>query len=486
MRVEDKWPFQVQQKRHEMKKRRRGRGYLSTRRAIDRAGSRSGAVTTQGHNARRQGLVVDGEGDGGNPPPQTAAATQGSCGGRVLRSRRYRRPFEDKPIKRLFTPEIKRFLKGWLVRRRENPYPSREEKKELSRQTALTYVQICNWFANWRRKLKNAAEDGGSADGSGGARDMDGETPEDEREESSGPEDDGAGGEDRGRGGCRRTWGNLIRSYNSRAHGNVEQFSITSDDSIWEEEVEESVDVEEEDEDYGRRPDPPSSDDGRRSSSGGEEEDDVQGGEEGCQEDWPTVEHSYSILLDRPKAGGAEGRHQKLTSAATVSPGRKTGGDRKGGGVRRRIFGGVRQGGRKGSCEVTSSSSSSSGGSDCEGARRGGCGGVVVVGGDRRQRAPSSVSKWLESAYAFDERKMNFSSVVDAGGTSVQLKWAARNVTWPSGGDTRAAERTSWILSRVGIDAVQDDSCRWSVPGRHKEELDAAEALARLAATASP
>lgn len=38
----------------------------------------------------------------------------------------------DKGIKRLFTPEIKRLLKDWLVRRRENPYPSREEKKILA------------------------------------------------------------------------------------------------------------------------------------------------------------------------------------------------------------------------------------------------------------------------------------------------------------------------------------------------------------------
>ncbi|KDR11464.1 homeobox protein ceh-32 [Zootermopsis nevadensis] len=115
--------------------------------------------------------------------------------GRVLRNRRYKRPFEDnRHTKRLFTPEIKRFLKSWLVRRRDNPYPSRDEKKDLAVQTGLTYIQICNWFANWRRKLKNA--------------------------------------------GCEaphHTWGNLIKSYNTKAQGNVEQFSLCSDDSIWEE-----------------------------------------------------------------------------------------------------------------------------------------------------------------------------------------------------------------------------------------------------------
>lgn len=48
----------------------------------------------------------------------------------------------QRPQKRLFTPEIKRYLKDWLVRRRENPYPNREEKKILSRETGLTYIQV--------------------------------------------------------------------------------------------------------------------------------------------------------------------------------------------------------------------------------------------------------------------------------------------------------------------------------------------------------
>lgn len=98
----------------------------------------------------------------------------------------------QRPIKRLFTPEIKRMLKEWLIRRRENPYPSREEKKELAVEAGLTYTQICNWFANWRRKLKNSSK---------------------ERN--------------------KKTWGNLIKNYNTSAKGNVEQFSISSDDSIW-------------------------------------------------------------------------------------------------------------------------------------------------------------------------------------------------------------------------------------------------------------
>jgi hypothetical protein len=83
-------------------------------------------------------------------------------------------------------------LKEWLVRRRENPYPSKEEKKALAIETGLTYTQICNWFANWRRKLKNTSD-------------------------------------------SKKSWGNLIKNYNTSAKGNVEQFSICSEDSIWEE-----------------------------------------------------------------------------------------------------------------------------------------------------------------------------------------------------------------------------------------------------------
>ncbi|XP_055917852.1 homeobox protein Mohawk isoform X1 [Eupeodes corollae] len=117
---------------------------------------------------------------------------------RPVRNRRHSRrawPPDDthRPLKRLFTPDIKRMLKDWLIRRRDNPYPSRDEKRTLAIETGLTYTQICNWFANWRRKLKNS-----------------------KRERS------------------KKSWGHLIKNYNTNARGNVEQFSISSADSIWE------------------------------------------------------------------------------------------------------------------------------------------------------------------------------------------------------------------------------------------------------------
>lgn len=77
-------------------------------------------------------------------------------------------------------------MKQWLVERRQNPYPTRTEKKDLADATGLTYIQICNWFANWRRKLKNTGH-------------------EEDRVEP------------------RRTWNHLIQTYNDHAKGNVEQ-----------------------------------------------------------------------------------------------------------------------------------------------------------------------------------------------------------------------------------------------------------------------
>ncbi|KAG8231919.1 hypothetical protein J437_LFUL011388, partial [Ladona fulva] len=393
-------------------------------------------------------------------------------GGRVLRSRRYRRPFEDKPIKRLFTPEIKRFLKGWLVRRRENPYPSREEKKELSRQTALTYVQICNWFANWRRKLKNAAEEANLCEDK--SHDLMNAS------EASGSTEDRSSGGRVGTGGRRkgRTWGNLIRRYNSRAQGNVEQFSITSDDSIWEE-PEENVDVEEE---------------------GCKEEE--MAGTESCgesrdsEEHWATMEHSYSILLDRPKC-----RHRFPTPPTEDADRMERGIVARGRGKSYRVRSTLPTGCRKGSYDATSSDDESYDGDGYSHSRKKvhsggmqmGVSNCVATGGTdtqnkciaRHGKKCSVVSKWLESACAYDERKRNSSSVDGSGGTPVQLKWAARNVTW-STGDNKMDGSSPWILSRVEVNTASSNACHWSVAGRHREELDAAETLALLAATALP
>ena len=94
-------------------------------------------------------------------------------------------------------------LKQWLVERQENPYPTRTEKKQLADSTGLTYIQICNWFANWRRKLKNTA---------------DGEGEQDQEEHPHHQQ---------------RNWKHLIRTYNEHAKGNVEQLPVSEDEGTF-------------------------------------------------------------------------------------------------------------------------------------------------------------------------------------------------------------------------------------------------------------
>lgn len=81
--------------------------------------------------------------------------------------------------------------KFWLLIQVRNVREFKMKFSQICHLQGLTYTQICNWFANWRRKLKNTSEQ-------------------------------------------KKPWGSLIKNYNFSARGNVEQFSICSSDSIWE------------------------------------------------------------------------------------------------------------------------------------------------------------------------------------------------------------------------------------------------------------
>ncbi|KAK7112426.1 hypothetical protein V1264_011885 [Littorina saxatilis] len=80
-------------------------------------------------------------------------------------------------------------LKQWLLRHRDNPYPSKAEKVDLVSKSQMTLTQVSNWFANARRRLKNTVKQ---------------------------PD---------------LTWASRIKLYNSCVEGNAELFSICSDDS---------------------------------------------------------------------------------------------------------------------------------------------------------------------------------------------------------------------------------------------------------------
>lgn len=54
--------------------------------------------------------------------------------------------------------DAKTILINWLSTRLHNPYPTREEKEELSHRTGLTVAQIQYWFVNARRRYLSHSE----------------------------------------------------------------------------------------------------------------------------------------------------------------------------------------------------------------------------------------------------------------------------------------------------------------------------------------
>lgn len=48
-------------------------------------------------------------------------------------------------------------LRQWLNEHRNHPYPTKQEKEMLADEAQLSINQVCNWFANARRRLKIAS-----------------------------------------------------------------------------------------------------------------------------------------------------------------------------------------------------------------------------------------------------------------------------------------------------------------------------------------
>ncbi|XP_013994935.1 homeobox protein Mohawk isoform X1 [Salmo salar] len=57
--------------------------------------------------------------------------------------------------KRQALQDMARPLKQWLYKHKDNPYPTKTEKVLLALGSRMTLVQVSNWFANARRRLKN-------------------------------------------------------------------------------------------------------------------------------------------------------------------------------------------------------------------------------------------------------------------------------------------------------------------------------------------
>uniref|UniRef100_A0A8B9HAK3 Mohawk homeobox a n=1 Tax=Astyanax mexicanus TaxID=7994 RepID=A0A8B9HAK3_ASTMX len=107
---------------------------------------------------------------------------------------RHRRPGSRQGVgkvrhKRQALQDMARPLKQWLYKHRDNPYPTKTEKILLALGSQMTLVQVSNWFANARRRLKNTVRQ---------------------------PD---------------LSWALRIKLYNKYVQGNAERLSISSDDS---------------------------------------------------------------------------------------------------------------------------------------------------------------------------------------------------------------------------------------------------------------
>ncbi|KAL6104159.1 uncharacterized protein ACO6RY_13939 [Pungitius sinensis] len=97
--------------------------------------------------------------------------------------------------KRQVLQDMARPLKHWLYKHRDNPYPTKTEKVLLALGSHMTLVQVSNWFANARRRLKNTVRQ---------------------------PD---------------LSWALRIKLYNKYIQGNAERLSVCSNDSDSDDEV---------------------------------------------------------------------------------------------------------------------------------------------------------------------------------------------------------------------------------------------------------
>ncbi|XP_027141401.1 homeobox protein Mohawk isoform X1 [Larimichthys crocea] len=115
-------------------------------------------------------------------------ATENSC---PIKYRRYGSRLGGVKVrhKRQVLQDMARPLKHWLYKHRDNPYPTKTEKVLLALGSHMTLVQVSNWFANARRRLKNTVRQ---------------------------PD---------------LSWALRIKLYNKYIQGNAERLSVCSDDS---------------------------------------------------------------------------------------------------------------------------------------------------------------------------------------------------------------------------------------------------------------
>ncbi|XP_038611416.1 homeobox protein Mohawk isoform X3 [Tachyglossus aculeatus] len=137
---------------------------------------------------------VDGEPERAGPGGRGAPPEPRTTAGKDSLSLRHRRAGARQGggkvrHKRQALQDMARPLKQWLYKHRDNPYPTKTEKILLALGSQMTLVQVSNWFANARRRLKNTVRQ---------------------------PD---------------LSWALRIKLYNKYVQGNAERLSVSSDDS---------------------------------------------------------------------------------------------------------------------------------------------------------------------------------------------------------------------------------------------------------------
>jgi len=60
---------------------------------------------------------------------------------------------ESSRKKHFLSQESVAILKAWFYENLDHPYPTADQKEQLSKQTGLTYLQVSNWFTNSRKRV---------------------------------------------------------------------------------------------------------------------------------------------------------------------------------------------------------------------------------------------------------------------------------------------------------------------------------------------
>ncbi|KAK7016138.1 homeobox KN domain-containing protein [Favolaschia claudopus] len=94
----------------------------------------------------------------GGPPQGLTTAVQLYPQGSSQDAKRSGPPNRQQRKGGKFPKATTEFLKAWLRRHFDNPYPSEEQKKGLSHATGLSISQISNWMINARRRIPSLAD----------------------------------------------------------------------------------------------------------------------------------------------------------------------------------------------------------------------------------------------------------------------------------------------------------------------------------------